>query len=172
MSGFGRKGIGEGAAAGSGTYVGVPMGQRSGAPMSAAVDPLAAKREAFLASERARRAQSDATEPADPETMLRSTYRPHANRPVRSVWMAYLLWFLLAQVSAHRFYLGATQSAIAQTGMFFGGLLLILMGPPILYLGAASFFGWALWVLADVFLIPGVHRKYAVSPTNTAAVFS
>jgi TM2 domain-containing membrane protein YozV len=171
MSGFGRKGIGEGAAR-PGEYVGVPTGQRPSAAMSPAVDPMAAKREAFLAQERARRAEGETSAPLDPEAQLRASYRPHAERPVRSMMLAYLLWFLLAQISAHRFYLGATRSAITQTGMFFGGLILILMGPPILYLGAVSFFGWALWVLADVFLIPGVHRKYAAAQQNVAGVFA
>lgn len=54
--------------------------------------------------------------------------------------VAYLLWFFLGFVSAHRFYLGRTGSAILQILSFF-----IIIG--------------FLWLLIDVFLIPGMVRS-------------
>ena len=57
-----------------------------------------------------------------------------------STLVAYLLWFFLAIVSAHRFYLGRPGSAILQILSYF-----ILVG--------------FIWVLIDVFLIPGMVQK-------------
>ncbi|WP_213982099.1 TM2 domain-containing protein [Sphingomonas sp. dw_22] len=56
-----------------------------------------------------------------------------------SVGVAYLLWFFLWFVSAHRFYLGRPGTAILQILSYF-----ILIG--------------FLWVLIDAFLIPGMVR--------------
>jgi TM2 domain-containing membrane protein YozV len=70
-----------------------------------------------------------------------------ANR--KSVGAAYLLWFFLGGFGAHRFYLAQTGTAVAQ-------LLLLLLG------WIPFFIGWAVlgvWVLVDVFLIPGIARE-------------
>ncbi len=56
-----------------------------------------------------------------------------------SVAAAYLLWFFLGILSAHRFYLGRPGSAILQILLFF-----VLVG--------------FLWLLVDLFLIPGMVR--------------
>lgn len=56
-----------------------------------------------------------------------------------STGAAYLLWFFMWWVSAHRFYLGRPGSAILQIVSYF-----VLIG--------------FLWVLIDVFLIPGMIR--------------
>lgn len=64
-----------------------------------------------------------------------------ANR--KSVGVAYLLWLFLGALGAHRFYAGATKTAIAQ---------LVL---------AISVVGWLVlipWLLADLVLIPGLVR--------------
>lgn len=57
-----------------------------------------------------------------------------------SVVVAYLFWFFLWIVSAHRFYLRRPGSAIAQILTYF-----ILIG--------------FIWVLVDAFLIPGMIRQ-------------
>ena len=54
--------------------------------------------------------------------------------------VAYLLWFFLWIVSAHRFYLGRPGSAILQILTYF-----ILIG--------------FIWALIDAFLIPGMIRS-------------
>ncbi|MDR7036587.1 TM2 domain-containing membrane protein YozV [Methylobacterium sp. BE186] len=56
-----------------------------------------------------------------------------------SVGVAYILWFCLGAFSAHRFYLGRTGTAILQILCN-----LVLIG--------------FIWVLIDVFLIPGLVR--------------
>lgn len=57
----------------------------------------------------------------------------------KSAGAAYLLWFFLGCISAHRFYLGKPVTAILQILSYF-----ILVG-----------FVW--WVI-DIFLIPGIIR--------------
>jgi TM2 domain-containing membrane protein YozV len=58
----------------------------------------------------------------------------------RSVVVAYLLWFFLGWLSAHRFYLGRTGTALLQIL-----LNLVVIG--------------FVWVLIDAFLIPGMVRE-------------
>ncbi|MCX5479750.1 TM2 domain-containing protein [Kaistia geumhonensis] len=57
-----------------------------------------------------------------------------------SVLVAYLFWFFLWFVSAHRFYLGRPGSAVLQILSYF-----VLIG--------------FIWVLVDIFLIPGMVRQ-------------
>lgn len=58
----------------------------------------------------------------------------------KSVGAAYLLWFFLWFVSAHRFYLGRPGTAILQILSFF-----IVIG--------------FIWVIVDAFLIPGMVQQ-------------
>lgn len=58
----------------------------------------------------------------------------------KSTGAAYLLWFFLWWVSAHRFYLGRPGTAILQILSYF-----VLIG--------------FVWVLVDAFLIPGMIQK-------------
>lgn len=57
-----------------------------------------------------------------------------------SIAVAYLLWFFLGIVSAHRFYLGRPASALLQIVSFF-----VLVG--------------FIWLFVDLFLIPGMVRE-------------
>jgi len=56
-----------------------------------------------------------------------------------SIVLAYLFWFFLGIVSAHRFYLGRPGSAVLQILTYF-----IAIG--------------FIWLLIDIFLIPGLVR--------------
>jgi TM2 domain-containing membrane protein YozV len=86
-------------------------------------------------------------------------------KPEKSVMLAYLIWFLLGQLSAHRFYLGSIQSGIIQIGFGFFGLALVLVGSPWGFLGIFFLIIWGMWVLGDVFMIPSIHRKYCLGST-------
>lgn len=57
-----------------------------------------------------------------------------------NITLAYLLWFFLGLVSAHRFYLGRAGTAILQILSYF------------------IFIGF-IWLLVDAFLIPGMVRE-------------
>ncbi len=63
----------------------------------------------------------------------------------KSIGIAYLLWLILGGLGVHRFYAGRTKSGIAQ-------LLLAL-----------SVVGWLVlipWLIADLFLIPGMVNQH------------
>src|SRR6478735_7135477 len=149
MSGFGRKGLG-------GAPPMVPSGHtaqtgldrmRNTARGQHPVQPLGGdiprKVDAFRAAERTQRSESGISDVA-------AGYR-NTVRPKRSLFLAYLLWFIGGQVSAHRFYLGAYRSAFAQFGLLVFPLALALATPegsfnavgPIL---AISLIAWGLWV--------------------------
>lgn len=75
----------------------------------------------------------------------------------RSLVLAYLFWFIAGQASLHRFYCGQSQSAMMQIGLLVGSVLLGLAFAPIAALGIIV---WFLWLLADLFLIPGMMRRF------------
>ena len=180
MSGFGRKGLeqfaGQGAAPPSRPAQSGLDGLRNtarGSLQSASHGADTSRKvEAFLTGERQRRMQEGAAGLSD----IAASHR-NADRPQRSLTMAYLLWFVLGQVSAHRFYLGAYRSAFAQLGLFAFWIVLALGAPegsygvlgPILGL---TVIGWALWILGDVFFIHRIHRELCRKPGETAAVFA
>ena len=66
----------------------------------------------------------------------------------KSTGVAYLLWFFLGGVGAHRFYLGKTRTAVAQLIITVIGFFTIF---PLIITG--------IWVLVDAFLIPGIIRE-------------
>lgn len=155
---FGRKGLGPGQSA--------PSAPR---PTRPADDEIARKREAFIAAERARRGETESGGVTEVAERYRSTgHTPFSQvRPERSLFMAYLLWFILGQISAHRFYLGAYQSACIQAACYV--LALVFLASGAFVPGAVLGVVWALWIIADVFLIRGLHRKLCRQPGEAAA---
>ena len=123
-------------------------------------DEMARRREAFIAAERARQANPppvDASLEPSPRFGFGSEPTPYAgNGPLKSVGVAYLLWFLFGAVSAHRHYLGYHNSALAQCGLWIGGWALVFSGN-FYFVGALFLAG--LWVLADAFIIPSMCRE-------------
>ena len=119
-------------------------------------DEMARRREAFIAAERARQANPAPEESAVPSARLGfATPSPASFRLPKSVGTAYLLWFVLGQMSAHRHYLGYHNTALAQSGLLIGGWLLVFTGN-LSFLIAPLLGG--LWVLADAFTIPSMCR--------------
>lgn len=71
----------------------------------------------------------------------------------KSLLVAYLLWFFLGYVGAHRFYLGRPVSALIMLAL--SAVILVLT---LISFGFLSFL-WAivgLWWLIDALLIPGI----------------
>ena len=77
----------------------------------------------------------------------------------KSVGAAYLLWFFLGTVGAHRFYLGRVGSGGAQLILFVLGCLTAFI-----VVGAVLLVGLCIWWIVDAFLIPGMidEQKSAV----------
>lgn len=126
---------------------------RKGGSAAAALheDPaLAARRAAFLAEERARRDQPRVT------GALEVAPRGPVFVREKSTGIAYLLWFFLCGLSAHRFYLGFFTSAIIQLALMPIGYAMVFAGS---MTGAIPIFGAGLWMLADAFLIPSMVRE-------------
>ncbi len=187
MTGFGRKGLDQqvnlapSAPNASGALDGLRNNgsrpafgaQSGGAAASSRVD-------AFIAAERARNAEESRSTRGSGEAGISeaaASYKSMAAPPTRSLWMAYLLWFLFGQLSAHRFYLGAYQSAIVQVGLFVTVIFLALSAPG----GSISTLGpvmvalivvWALWVVGDVFVIHRIHRRLCRQPGEFASAFA
>ncbi len=84
-----------------------------------------------------------------------STDRSYAQYDIekKSLLVAYLLWFFLGYVGAHRFYLGRPLSGFIMLAL--SGVILLLT---VISFGFLSFL-WAivgLWWLIDALLIPGM----------------
>lgn len=73
-----------------------------------------------------------------------------------STGTAYLFWFFMGALGAHRYYLGRTKSANAMLAMWFIGAVLAFAGLAIVSLGLFALVG--VWSLIDVFRMPGFVR--------------
>ena len=146
---FGRKGMADTAPSGRRAQFIAPK-----APVAA--NEAAARRDAFIAAERAR---SGTTAEADP--MASAARAKEIGLPVfpgrKSVAVAYSLWFGLWAISAHRFYVKAWISGIAQTALWYVSLMFWMAGTkPAFYPLLAGLS----WIAADLFLIPGMVRAH------------
>ena len=73
----------------------------------------------------------------------------------KSALIAYLLWWFLGSLGAHRFYMGRTASAVCMLLLTLSSWVLILV-----VIGFAGLAAVAIWWLIDAFLIPGYIRRY------------
>lgn len=154
-SAFGRKGlpadaIGQQPARRRQFGQSVPASAVSAEPPEAG-DPMADRRAAFLAAERARAAD---VEHGD-EGQAPAARAPLAPKAVliggKSAGTAYVLWFFLGGLSAHRFYLNSPLTAIAQVSLWYVSLMFYMAGHP--GGGYLMTAGW-LWILGDAYFIP------------------
>lgn len=171
MSGFGRKGLGPNETAPVEPGAMRHSMQRADSAVAGPDDEMARKREAFLAAERARKGSAGQ---AGLPPVAEQSYVPAA-KPERSLVMAYILWFILGQISAHRFYLGAYKSAALQLGLMLAWVGLALGAPRGSYntlgpLLAVLVIGWILWILGDLFFIHRIYRARCRRPGEAARV--
>ncbi len=76
----------------------------------------------------------------------------------KSTGVAYLLWFFLGGVGGHRFYFGRTGSAIGMIALTVVGWATIAVGIGFAFLAALG-----VWLLVDLFLIPGIIAEHNAS---------
>lgn len=83
----------------------------------------------------------------------------------RSVGLAYLLWFFFGGLGGHRFYLGRTGTAVAQ-------LILTVLGVATAWLGVGFLLlvPVGIWLLVDLFLIPGMAKTPMVLQATQTTV--
>lgn len=170
---FGRKGVGT--APQDDGYRASRPARRQGAAsnpwgQSNPVTDLQSKRDAFAAAERAR-GNFGSVSPAKPGghspgwgAMGMDRSVPAGRRQYvmgdpqkRNLIVAYVLWYFASPIGMHRFYCGQPQSAWTMIGLLVAGLVVLGTFPP---LGIAMLLGWALWIFFDLFLIPGMLRRF------------
>lgn len=71
----------------------------------------------------------------------------------KSTVVAYLLWFFLGWLGAHRFYLGYVTSGLILLALWLVGTVL-----SVIYIGLIILAIPAVWWFVDLFLIPGLAR--------------
>jgi TM2 domain-containing membrane protein YozV len=128
-------------------------------------EEMARRREAFVAEERARRAKleeetgsSAAAAPSGGRASFGSAAPPSAGfqGPRKSMFVAYLFWFGLGGIGAHRFYLGYTTTGFVLACLWMIGWAAVIS---LNVLGLIPILVWAFWVVGDAFLIPGMIRN-------------
>lgn len=85
----------------------------------------------------------------------------------KSTGVAFLFWFFLGGLGAHRFYLGRTGSAVAQLLMSVIGWVTVIVG-----FGLLLLIPLGIWLLVDAFLISGMvtaHNNALMVRLNGAA---
>lgn len=83
----------------------------------------------------------------------------------KSVGVAYLLWFFFGMLGVHRFYLKENGTAIAILILTIVSIILMIVA-----IGFIIILIPALWVFIDIFLIPGITRKYNTTLANNLGV--
>ena len=73
----------------------------------------------------------------------------------KSAGAAYLLWFFLGWVGAHRFYLGSSGSGAAMLILWLVGLFTAIVGIGLILIAAVG-----IWWFVDLLLIPGIIRDH------------
>jgi TM2 domain-containing membrane protein YozV len=142
------------------------MQQRGAAPSfgrkgHGSTSEMDARREAFIAAERARRQN----EP-DPDGLALDTPSGPIYVPQKSLGTAYVLWFVAGPLGAHRFYLGLASSGAVMIGLWVLSWVIMLQG--MILEGMVGLCGVGLWVLVDAFLMPSLHRQLSQNARRAA----
>jgi len=110
-------------------------------------------------------APAAAGEPAAPSALT-----PAGGGGAKSLLVAYLLWFFLGGLGAHRFYLGAYITGAVQSVFLLGGVGLMLMGEGSAgwFIGTVPLTLLGLWWLVDAFLTNDMVKKRNAAASTSA----
>lgn len=169
---FGKKGVvSGGAASASSSQARTRPGTRATPARRAEPDdPYASQRAAFIAAERASGNLHDgpASSPFPPRTKKSSFI--FGDPAKRTLALAYVYWYFCSPLGLHRIYCGSKETGLYQLALFFGGLVTMLIWAP---LGLLALGVWLIWIIADLFLIPGMMRRFkAEHRTDYVGVFA
>ncbi len=172
---FGRKGLVQAPRLSPGQIVSLRKAPMPGAPVSPMAPPsgtMSPELAAFLAAERA---NQPATSPGLTEAS--TDFRPVPNNQKtaghgidvhpgdRMMVLAYVFWWFAGPLGAHRFYLRAYSTAWPMLGLFAVSMVTIFVVPAVSLLGIIAL---ALWLIVDLFLIPGLTRQANGDTTHLA----
>lgn len=87
----------------------------------------------------------------------------------RNLVMAYVLWYFAGGIGLHRVYCGHMESGMYQLGLLVLSFVLLAIFPPI---GLIGFLAWVCWLIGDLFMIPGLMRKFKAQYSYEPNVFA
>lgn len=86
----------------------------------------------------------------------------------RNLIMAYVLWYFAGGFGLHRVYCGSLETGMYQVGLLVGSVVVAFIFIPI---GLIGFGAWVIWIFADLFLMPGMMRRFKAAHEYDAGVF-
>lgn len=87
----------------------------------------------------------------------------------RHLGIAYLIWFVIGQTGLHRVYCGHAESAIYQVGLLVVSFVTLFIFAPI---GGIGFLAWICWIVGDLFMMPGMLKKFKAQHNYEPGVFA
>jgi hypothetical protein len=163
-------------------FLAAERARREAEPATEAPDMLAGLRNAPRPATRRDDSATDSWNPMSEDAMRTARRVSHSparadtarrffwGRPERrSLWIAYLFWFIAGQAGLHRFYCGQKQTAFMQVALAIGSLVVTLIFPPLGFVGLVV---WVLWIFADLFLIPGMMRRFKAEHASSWTEFA
>ena len=86
----------------------------------------------------------------------------------RSLVVAYIMWYFADVLGIHRGYCGSAETGWYQFGLFVGSIVISVIFLP---LGLLGFLAWAIWLFADLFMMPGMMKRFKAAHEYDAGVF-
>lgn len=87
----------------------------------------------------------------------------------RNLAVAYILWYFAGVVGLHRVYCGHMESGMYQLGLFVVSIVIGMIFAP---LGLIGLLAWICWLVGDLFMIPGLMKKFKAQHSYEPGVFA
>ena len=82
----------------------------------------------------------------------------------RNLIVAYVMWYFAGGFGIHRAYCGYMESGLYQVALLVVSVVILFIFPPFGMVGLAA---WAVWMFADLFLMPGMMRRFKAAHEYT-----